>query len=63
MKEFSEDGRAQFIMATHSPILMACPNAKLLSFDKAPIDEVNYEETAYYRFYKDFMKDRDRFLP
>jgi predicted ATPase len=55
-------GRAQFIMATHSPILLAYPGAQIFSFDSTPINEVRYEDTAHYRVYKQFFTDRSVFL-
>jgi predicted ATPase len=56
-------GQGQFIIATHSPILMACPGATLYSFDQAPIRPVQYEETEHYRIYRRFMQDRRAYLP
>lgn len=53
---------AQFIIATHSPLLLACPDAFIYSFDHAPIRHVPYEETDHYRIYRDFMENRDRYL-
>ena len=47
---------AQFIIATHSPILLACPRASIFSFDYSPIKKVRYEETDHYRIYKDFLE-------
>jgi predicted ATPase len=58
----SAAGHAQFIIATHSPILLACPGATLYSFDHVPITPIAYEQTDHYRTYKDFMADRHRFL-
>ena len=55
-------GHAQFIIATHSPILLSCPVATIYSFDQVPIVPVPYEQTDHYRLYKDFMADRHRFL-
>ncbi len=55
-------GRAQFIIATHSPILLALPGAQILSFDSRRIKEVDYEETAHYRIYEQFFADRASFL-
>lgn len=55
-------GHAQFIIATHSPILLACPGAVIYSFDEAPVRAVAYEETEYFKIYKGFLEDRDRFL-
>ena len=59
----ADDGRdAQFIIATHSPLLLACPGAVIYSFDAARIKTLTYEETEHYRIYKSFMEDRRRFL-
>lgn len=62
MKAMADAGHAQFVAATHSPILMACPGGQLLSFDRAPIREIAYEETEHYRVYRDFMADRAAYL-
>jgi predicted ATPase len=50
-------GHAQFIVATHSPILLACPGAVIHAFDDPPIRPVSYEDTAHYRIYRAFMAD------
>jgi predicted ATPase len=62
LAEMGEAGHAQFIIATHSPILLACPGATIYSFDHMPISEIEYEETEYYRFYKCFMENRSQYL-
>ena len=62
LTQLSQQGQAQFIIATHSPILLACPNAKIYSFDASFIEPVNYEETDYYQFYRAFLLNRDQFL-
>lgn len=62
IREMSRAGHAQFIVATHSPILLACPKAKILSFDHIPVKEIPYEETEHYRVYRAFMEDRNRYL-
>jgi len=48
LKDMGEAGHAQFIIATHSPILLACPGADILSFDEIPVRKINYEETEHY---------------
>jgi predicted ATPase len=53
---------AQFIIATHSPILLACPHAVIYSFDYSPIQEVRYEETEHYQIYRDFLEKRANYL-
>ena len=62
LKDNSEAGHAQFIIATHSPILMACPGATIYSFDDTPVKTIDYERTEHYRIYRDFMKDRSKYL-
>ena len=58
----SRKGHAQFIIATHSPILLACPGADILSFDDLPIQPMAYEDTDYYKLYKAFLEDREGIL-
>jgi predicted ATPase len=53
----SRAGHAQFIIATHSPILLACPGAAILSFDAVAVQPIQYEDTDHYRIYKEFMAD------
>ena len=53
---------AQFIIATHSPILLAIPNSEILSFDGGHIHPVAYEETESFRITSLFLENRKRFL-
>lgn len=62
LKEAGEAGHAQFIIATHSPILLALPGARIYSFDHIPIKQVKYEDTEYYRIYKEFLNNREKYL-
>jgi predicted ATPase len=62
LKEISQSGIAQFIIATHSPILLACPGARILSFDEIPVRQIDYHDTNHYRIYKDFMDDPVKYL-
>ena len=55
VKRMGQAGHAQFIIATHSPILMSCPGATIYSFDSNPIEPIEYEQTDHYRVYRDFM--------
>lgn len=48
-------GHAQFIIATHSPILLSCPGATIYSFDHVPIAPISYEQTDHYRVYRAFL--------
>ena len=62
LQRLEAEGHAQFIMATHSPILLAYPGAQIFSFDSPRIEEVEYEDTAHYKLYKQFFTDRSVFL-
>lgn len=42
----------QLVVATHSPILLSCPGARILSFDRAPVGVVEYTDTEHYRVYR-----------
>ncbi|MBT4290218.1 MAG: AAA family ATPase [Deltaproteobacteria bacterium] len=56
LTEISKQGHAQFIIATHSPILMSCNQAMLYSFDNDSIKPISYEETEHYKVYSAFFK-------
>jgi predicted ATPase len=58
----SAAGHAQFIIATHSPILLAIPGAVIYSFDDCPVRQVKYEDTQHYQIYRGFMADRQKYL-
>lgn len=58
LQEMGHDGHTQFIISTHSPILLSCPNATIFSFDGPKIDKVPYEETEHYCVYRDFILER-----
>lgn len=54
--------QSQFIIATHSPILLAYPNAKILLFDGTGMSEVAYEDTEHYAITRDFLNHYPRRL-
>jgi len=55
-------GHAQFIIATHSPILLACPDADILNFNRLPLGSIGYEDTEYFNIYRDFLNNRNKYL-
>lgn len=57
----ASDG-AQFIIATHSPILLGIPNAEIFSFDNGKIHTCRYEETESYKVTELFINNRKRLL-
>jgi predicted ATPase len=62
LEKMGSASHAQFIIATHSPLLLACPAATIYSFDNYPVGRIQYEQTEHYRIYKDFMADRNKYL-
>ncbi len=55
IKKATSSGKVQFIIATHSPILLSLENGRIMDFDCAPIREISYRDTEHYRVYKDFF--------
>ncbi len=53
---------SQFIIATHSPILLGLPGAKILSFDDGSIHPCTYEETESYQVTSMFINNREQLL-
>lgn len=48
---------SQFIIATHSPIIMSYPRARIYLFDDTGCRQVAYEETEHYRVTRDFLNN------
>lgn len=53
---------AQFIIATHSPIVLAFPGAQIYSCDVTPMKKVAYEDLDHVRLTKDFLNTPERYL-
>jgi predicted ATPase len=62
LQEMSALGHAQFIIATHSPILLACPGSVIYSFDYTSVKAIRYEDTEHYQVYKSFMENPGKYL-
>ncbi|WP_047982801.1 AAA family ATPase [Ornithinibacillus californiensis] len=52
----------QFIIATHSPILMAIPNADIFAIIEDELKQVDYEEVEHVKLTRDFLNNPERFL-
>lgn len=57
LQRMEEGGQSQAIVITHSPILMACPCARLLGMGKYGIEPVELENTQHFRIYRQFVLD------
>jgi predicted ATPase len=53
---------AQFIIATHSPMLLAFPGSRIYSFDATPVQAVAYEDLDHVRLTRDFLNAPERYL-
>ncbi|PSV20999.1 AAA family ATPase [Photobacterium leiognathi subsp. mandapamensis] len=56
-----EDG-SQFIIATHSPILLAYPRAKIYQFSDSGIYETAYEDTEHYEITRNFLNRHQQMM-
>ncbi|MDR1284121.1 MAG: AAA family ATPase, partial [Opitutaceae bacterium] len=62
MKALVEEGAAQFIVATHSPLLLAYPDARLLCFDDGRLAETAYDDLPHVQLTRNFLASPERFL-
>lgn len=53
---------SQFIIATHSPILLAFPDAEIFEFTQKGIQKVDYKETEHYKITKSFLENPEKML-
>lgn len=61
MHDLVEDG-SQFIVATHSPILVAFPGATILALDDGGVAQVAYDDVDHVQLYRSFLDQPERFL-
>jgi predicted ATPase len=61
LKQMVAEG-AQFIIATHSAMLMAFPGASIISFDRYPVVQVPYDEVEQISLLRDFLQNPQVFL-
>src|SRR5215207_1546349 len=62
MRRMEEIGHCQIIMATHSPMLMAYPNARLLRLTKYGLEPVSVKDTDHYKVMREFCADPAGFV-
>jgi len=62
MRRWEEEGNVQAIIATHAPILMAYPGARILEFRRGRIREVAFEETEHFQVMRSFFADPRGYL-
>ncbi len=54
--------RSQFIIATHSPILLGYPDAEIISFDQDRLEPIHYQDTDHYQITRRFLENPKRML-
>lgn len=57
LRRMQDGGQSQVIIATHAPILMALPDARLLYVNKYGLEPVRLEDTEHYRMMREFILD------
>lgn len=62
LHEMVQEYNAQFIIATHSPIIMAYPHAEILSFDDGMIQTVPYDELEHVTITRSFLQNPEQYL-
>jgi predicted ATPase len=62
LASIQESAAAQVIMATHSPILMAVPGARILQLTRFGLNAVELEETRHFKLYRAFCQDPRAFI-
>lgn len=62
LRRIQDSKRCQVIIATHAPILMACPGATLLRLSKYGLEPVSLEDTDHFRLMREFFHDPQGFL-
>jgi len=60
--DMRKESNPQFIIATHSPILLAYPNATIYSCDGDTLTKIKYTDTQHYQITKDFLDNPSRYL-
>lgn len=57
-----KNNNTQFVIATHSPILMGIPNATIYEIQEYSMQQVGYKETDHYRITKTFLDNPSHYL-
>lgn len=61
MHQLAEQGAAQFIIVTHSPILLTYPGAEIHSFDEPSLPSIELEQTSHYQITRGILQNPQRY--
>ena len=62
LSDLSKTGKCQFIIATHSPLLITIPNSEIYEIDNNCLIKKHYSETNQFNLYKNFINSPERYL-
>lgn len=62
INQLEKSERAQFLIATHSPMLLCYPKATIFNFDENGITKLHYAETEHYQLTRNFLENPDAYL-
>ena len=62
INQLCKNSKAQFIIATHSPLLLAYPNSVIYSCDTATLERIAYTDTQHYQITKRFLDNPEQYL-
>lgn len=62
ISRLERNGRAQFLIATHSPMLLCYPGATIYQFDDSGLSEISYEDTEHFYLTKSFLNNPALYL-
>ena len=62
LDRLSKTNNCQFIIATHSPILISCPNSELFEIENGALQKKNYKDSKQFTLYKDFVSNPELYL-
>ncbi len=62
LDDLTKNHNAQFIIATHSPILITAPNSTIYEIDNGSFVEKKYSETKQFELYKSFINNPNQYL-
>ncbi len=62
LNDLVKHNNCQFIIATHSPILITCPNSEIYEIEENNLIKKSYQETKQFQLYKNFINSPERYL-
>jgi predicted ATPase len=62
LRDIDEAGQAQVIIATHSPLIMAFPEASLWQIKRDRLDPISFRQTSHFEIYRAFFENPETYL-